>query len=229
MLSAAGDIGNIQANVRPVIVSLTAAPNPLTRGTILTLTAGGAADPDGARVAKVEFYYDTNGDGLFDKSVDARVGLDGSPRHGWSTGMDTGWLHSGTRTFFARSRDFAGAVSKPAVARVTVQAPQTRANYVGSYVGELKFSNGFVDVLTMDVSGQTRGYLSGTMHQETTGYDFTFTATILKNNRLSFVFGGDGSGSGSGTISADRTTISGTFSSQVGRQRSSGTFRVTRV
>jgi len=228
MLSAPGDIGNIQANVRPVIVSLTATPNPLTRGTILTLTAGGAADPDGARAAKVEFYYDSNSDGLFEKSVDASVGSDGSPRHGWNTGMDTGWLHSGVRTFFARSRDYAGAVSKPAVARVTVQSPETRANYVGSYLGELKFSNGFVDVLTMDVTGQTRGYLSGTMHQETAGYDFTFTATILKNNGLSFVFGGDGSGSGSGTISADRTTISGSFSSLVGGTRYKGTFRVTR-
>lgn len=227
-LSASGDVGSIVANVRPLIGSLTATPNPVVRGTALTLVAGGVSDPDGTRVAKVEFYRDANADGLFQKSIDPLVELDGSPRHGWNAVLGTSGLATGVQVYFARSRDYAGAVSKPAVVRVTVQTPQQKTNYVGSYVGGLKFSDGFVDVLTMEVTRQTRGYLSGTMHQETAGYDFTFTATILKNDRLSFVFGGDGSGSGSGTVSADRTTISGSFSSQVGRQKSSGTFRVTR-
>ncbi|MDY0170569.1 MAG: phosphatase PAP2 family protein, partial [Thermoguttaceae bacterium] len=69
-------------NVVPVMAALTADPNPLTRPGNLTLTATGVSDPDGT-VDLVEFYRDTNGDGLLDAG-DELLGTDTDGNDGWS-------------------------------------------------------------------------------------------------------------------------------------------------
>ncbi|MDY0171237.1 MAG: hypothetical protein RBS80_32150, partial [Thermoguttaceae bacterium] len=61
-------------NLAPVVAALTAAPNPVTRPGDLTLTALGVTDLDGT-VVQVEFYRDTNGNGVLDLGDELLVPL----------------------------------------------------------------------------------------------------------------------------------------------------------
>ena len=93
----------------PVIVSLDANPDPITRGGALTLTANDVSD--NVSVASVEFYYDVNGNSTIEVGVDLLLGADADAAGGWTiTGDadDTKSLPLGANTFMARALDGEG-------------------------------------------------------------------------------------------------------------------------
>jgi hypothetical protein len=218
-------LGLTATNMRPRIATLTASPNPVRKGSMLALVAGGVADADG-KVAKVEFYRDANGDGLFQKNIDKQVGLDGSPRKGWSTYIDTSVLAAGNYTYFARSRDNLGEVSKPAVARSTVTLT---TSYIGVWRGTATFTKGDTGTtpLTMNVTSQIRqAYFSGTFTQLDT---FNFLATIGKKNRFTMTFSKGTTGTASGTIDLTTMSLRGSFDVTNADGRFAGSFVLTKV
>lgn len=217
----------LSANIRPNIGGLTASPDPVPAGAVLALIANNVSDPEGG-VAKVEFYRDSNGNDLFEKSIDTLIGLDGSPRHGWSLVVSTSGFPTGPNTFYARTRDDGGEVSKPAVVLATVQG---KLNLIGSYSGSIIFDHGAgQDVLQIDVTSQTRqAYFDGTYHQVGADLDFTFDGTIGKNSTFTMVYAGAGTGTAIGTLSADGLTLSGTFKTLSNGKTLTGHFSVHRI
>jgi hypothetical protein len=103
------------ANSQPVIATVTDSPDPIVRGQLITLTANTVSDPDGT-VAKVEFYRDTNGNGVLDVPIpadgatpavpgDQLLFTDSSATDGWKwLGVTTGFS-VGSNTYFARAQD----------------------------------------------------------------------------------------------------------------------------
>ncbi|MCK4283882.1 MAG: VCBS repeat-containing protein, partial [Candidatus Brocadiae bacterium] len=70
-----------KVNDRPVVVSLTGSPDPISRGDMLTLVASGVSDSDGV-VDYVTFYHDADGDGIWTGS-DHWLGVDTNGSNGW--------------------------------------------------------------------------------------------------------------------------------------------------
>ncbi|NLS94332.1 MAG: hypothetical protein GXX96_19405 [Planctomycetaceae bacterium] len=99
---------NPRENTPPVVATLTAAPDPVTRSDNLTLSAGGVSDTDGS-VTRVEFY---RGQTL--------LGVDEDGTDGWSLTVATADWPLGEQTLFARAQDNAQAWSGPASTSVTV-------------------------------------------------------------------------------------------------------------
>lgn len=197
-------------NLRPSIGGLTDSPDPVTKGANVTLVASGVSDPEGA-VAKVEFYRDINGNGIFEKSIDPQIGLDGSPRRGWNFVYNTTPCPSGWNTFFARTRDNLGQVSKPAVTKCFVVG---KINYVGHYRGPITFTKGGSGVNTIDlyINSQASGILTGNLQQP--GMTIGFKATLGKNYNYSVVLSGPVTGSGTGTYNPVTATINCTFTAK---------------
>ncbi|MCK4283949.1 MAG: VCBS repeat-containing protein, partial [Candidatus Brocadiae bacterium] len=92
-------------NGRPVVTAVTASPNPVPYGDDLTLTATGVADVGGA-VVEVEFYRDTNKNGVYNEGADELLIGDGvvydSLSDSWSI---TFAAVTDTTIFFARAKD----------------------------------------------------------------------------------------------------------------------------
>lgn len=218
-------VGVTAVNARPTIAALTASPNPAIKGDRVALVATGVADSDGT-VAKVEFYRDANGDGLFEKDVDPLVGLDGSPSKGWNAYVDTSSLAVGNYTYFARSRDNLGEVSKPAIVQCKVQ---TGVSLLGQWTGTANFTKGSSGTqgLQMNVTSQTgMAYFSGTLSVLDT---FEFNATIGKNNKVTMTFSKGTSGSATGTLDLTQMTFTGSFSVKNSDGSFAGTFSLTKV
>ena len=91
-------------NQPPSVESLSDSPDLVTRCNTLTLTANGVSDLHGA-VSKVEFYRDSNGDGVLDVSTDQYLGQDSIPAGGWSWSGSTAGFSLGTNRYFARAQD----------------------------------------------------------------------------------------------------------------------------
>jgi hypothetical protein len=105
-------------NQPPVIDSLSAEPNPVTRPADLTLTATGVNDVDG-QVVRVEFYRDTNGSGEWEDG-DELLDADEDGTDGWTWTMSTADWALGAHTFLARAEDDQGEWSEAAVGVVDV-------------------------------------------------------------------------------------------------------------
>ena len=99
-----------EVNERPTIGGLADAPDPVTAGEVLTLTASGVNDVDGT-VGLVEFYRDENGNGTLETSVDLLLGSDAVEGDGWALDADTSGWSLGTYTYMARAQDDDGAWS----------------------------------------------------------------------------------------------------------------------
>lgn len=99
---------NPRDNTPPVVATLTAAPDPVTRLDNLTLSAGGVSDMDGS-VTRVEFY---RGQTL--------LGVDEDGTDGWALTVAAADWPLGEQTLFARAQDNAQAWSDPASTSVTV-------------------------------------------------------------------------------------------------------------
>ena len=106
-------------NNLPTLASLASSAATAKRGTPVTLTAKGPVDVDG-KVAKVEFYYDTNGNGVFDDGTDLKIDEDASALGGYTLAyiVPLG-APLGTMAFFARATDNDGGVGAPVSITIT--------------------------------------------------------------------------------------------------------------
>jgi subtilisin-like proprotein convertase family protein len=97
---------NPLVNTKPVIAYIIDSPDPVIKGSLLTLTANGVSDPDaGDAVDKIEFYRDANGNSALDPAIDLLLGSDSDASDGWSVSVDTTVLPAGTNRYFARAFD----------------------------------------------------------------------------------------------------------------------------
>jgi hypothetical protein len=106
----------------PTVGTLADTPDPVTAGNSVTLTAGGAASPDGT-VASVSFYRETNGEpGLqVGAEGDTPVGADTTPAGGFfSASASTTGLADGISTYWAQAADDLGLTGSPASTTNTV-------------------------------------------------------------------------------------------------------------
>ncbi|MCH9021287.1 MAG: hypothetical protein IID32_00800 [Planctomycetes bacterium] len=118
-------------NTPPVVVSVTASPDPVVQGAPLTLQANGVADSDGS-VVQVAFYLDSNKNGSLEVGLDIVLGLDESGADGWETVAVTNGFSIGLNQIFARALDDEGAWSTAVSVQVTVTAPPNRFPTIGS-------------------------------------------------------------------------------------------------
>ncbi len=126
----------LQSDEPPVIGSLSADPDPVTRPAKITLTAHDVQDPDGTVVA-VAFFRDANGNGTLEFLQDELLGYDINGSDGWSLSAGTGGFEPGSHGFFAVAHDNDGnwgqAVSTTALvlnAAPSVEALVARPNPV---------------------------------------------------------------------------------------------------
>jgi hypothetical protein len=107
----------------PVIGSLTAAPNPVTHGQILALTATDVTDQNGDEtISLVRFYRDSDASGSWEET-DQVLATDTSPDGGWTwLGVVPDTWDDGPNTFFARASDEDGGWSDTAQTTCTVWA-----------------------------------------------------------------------------------------------------------
>ncbi len=108
-------------NIAPVVTSVNAAPDPVTRSGYLTLTAQ-ANDTDG-EVVQVAFYRDSNGDGVWDAEDEL---LDGEAVHDpvtgtWTLAVNTADWALGEHLLLARALDNDGAWSEAVDTTVTIE------------------------------------------------------------------------------------------------------------
>ena len=94
----------------------------------MTLTANGVTDSDGT-VAKVEFYRDTNGNGVIDVGTDTLLGTDTSSSGGWTYTASTSGFPLGSNTYLARAQDNSSVWSSTVTATGTINdgEPDRRA------------------------------------------------------------------------------------------------------
>jgi len=159
----------------PVISDLTATPAQVTRRMSFTLSVGAAADDVG--VAKIDFYRDSNNNGVLDVGTDVLMGTDTSPPSadgGWSFVTNANGLLIGTQMFFARAADADGELSNvlsvgvevvaaaPVIALTATPGPVTAGSPItlnvqvvesDSAVGSVRFyrddnGNGVLDIGT---------------------------------------------------------------------------------
>ena len=104
----------------PWIASLSAAPDLVIRPGEITLTAHDVPEAD-RTLARVAFYRDTNGNGVWDEGEDQLLGVDEDGSNGWSLTVPTTDWSPGTQTFYARAQDIGGAWSPTVSATATVQ------------------------------------------------------------------------------------------------------------
>ncbi|MCX5671577.1 MAG: peptidylprolyl isomerase [Planctomycetota bacterium] len=112
----------VQAAVNPPsIQTLRGGPDPVVRGAqTLTLEAVNVLDVAGGGVTKVEFFRDSNGNGLFEPGTDQLLGTDTNGGNGWSiTVLTDGWT-PGHTAFFARAQDTDNNGSPPREITVAV-------------------------------------------------------------------------------------------------------------
>jgi hypothetical protein len=213
------------ANARPRVTTLTASPSPVSKGTRMTLTAGGVSDANGT-VTGVEFWRDRNGNGVFEKKLDQFLGADSSARKGWKASVDTAGLALGKYTFFARARDNAGAVSAPAATQCRVRAP---FSLLGRWTGTATFTRGDhgTSPLKMNVTRQpNQTSFSGTMTQLDT---FSFAAVIGRDDTFTMTFSNGTSGTATGTLNVKQLTMTGAFTVKTGDGTFGGTFSLKKV
>jgi len=110
--AASVDVGR-----RPIIVGLTDSPDPVYPAILLHLTATDVSDIDG-NVDMVQFYLDSNMDGVLQPGSDLLLGVDTTLADGWSLAINPTW-GGGTWRYFARARDNDGLFN------LDSHAPQT--------------------------------------------------------------------------------------------------------
>ncbi|MCA3004787.1 MAG: hypothetical protein IOD15_05415, partial [Phycisphaerales bacterium] len=113
---AAGLFGGVTAgtvtitNRMPTVTSVASSTSVVSLpGNALTLTASGAADPDGT-IAAVRFYLD-DGDGVFTLTGDTLLGQDSSSAGGFTFAVNTASIDAGVRRVFAVAIDNDGDLS----------------------------------------------------------------------------------------------------------------------
>lgn len=113
----------VRVNSAPVMVNLTSSVPNATFGRSATLTAT-VSDPDNNAVG-VTFYFDKNGDGVFNSSDDISLGYDSNGSDGYTANftVQENWGVSSGR-FYANVRDAEGLWgANPAVIQMTFNRP----------------------------------------------------------------------------------------------------------
>jgi subtilisin family serine protease len=110
-----------QANQPPTIGSLTASPNPVPVGSVLTLTASSVADSDGT-VANVKFYRESNGVPGLQAGSGGDLLLATDAVAPYQASVSTTGLTPGSYTYYAVATDNRGATSAVRSAASTVIA-----------------------------------------------------------------------------------------------------------
>jgi len=104
----------------PWIQSLAASPDLFERGTALTLTAKGVTSFPGKTVTKVEFFRDSNGNGILEPGTDQYLGDGTQSASDWTIKPSTVDWTAGPTKFFARAQDSSSTGSSPSeVSEVT--------------------------------------------------------------------------------------------------------------
>lgn len=75
----------------PVIAELSASPNPVSQGQLVTLTASDVIDPDGSPIVAVQFYRDADGDGAINPSIDDFLGSGSQFAVDWLLALTASW------------------------------------------------------------------------------------------------------------------------------------------
>jgi hypothetical protein len=106
-------------NTGPVIKRLVVAPSKVVIGKTLNLIASGAKDADGT-IDRVDFYVDSDKNGVLDVGTDELVNSDTSAVGGWKVSIPTADLDPGEYTVFAQATDNDVDVSDVSTAALTV-------------------------------------------------------------------------------------------------------------
>src|SRR5205823_5511201 len=137
---AAGTLGTFSVNISatpPTIASLSDSPDPVIRPNNLTLTAN-SVTAGGSSISAVEFYRDTNGNGILDVGADTLLGSDMDAAGGWSVAVSTLGFPLNANSYFSRAQNADGFWSnvvsttgiannaKPTIASLSVPADVTR-------------------------------------------------------------------------------------------------------
>ncbi len=180
---AAGATGMVTAVDMPTIGSLSDSPDPLTHGDTLALTANSVADPDGT-VAKVEFYWDANGNGTLDMGTDTLLGEDTSSTGGWTWSGSTAGFAIGENTYFARAQDDDEDWSQGASTTGTVAAVGDEGDFVTRFYQECLQREPDADGLNNWVTDLNAGTRTGSDVAE----GFMFSAEYLLRYRTDSEF-----------------------------------------
>ncbi len=124
----------------PGIRRLSVSPDPITQGSMLTLSAHGVLDI-GGRVASVAFYRDTNGDGLLDAD-DELLGTDTDVSNAWGVTVSTATFPLGSQTYFAVATDNDPVpLTSDAVSATGTVVDQPPASANDIYVADIQFDS----------------------------------------------------------------------------------------
>ena len=131
-----GAIGAVRAattrvTLAPVVGSIVASPDPVSRGQNFTVTASDVSDPDGS-VKSVEFWLDRDANGVIDPKFDLKLGTDYLGSDGWSLTTTSTRLANGVNTLLARAIDNSNLPGQPAQTTVTVDPLPTIAKLVAA-------------------------------------------------------------------------------------------------
>jgi uncharacterized delta-60 repeat protein len=104
------------------IESFAANPNPVTAGSLVTLTVSGIVNSNPtSTIAQVAFYVDTNGDGILEPGTDQLLGYGTNNSGTWTfTFATTGLTAGNTYTLFAQAADNYGVLSDPVTVSLQV-------------------------------------------------------------------------------------------------------------
>ncbi|HLL91065.1 MAG TPA: galactose oxidase-like domain-containing protein, partial [Tepidisphaeraceae bacterium] len=110
----------LDATAAAVVGVLSDSPDPVTAGTLLTLTATSVSDGgDGGGIATVEFFRESNGQPGFQPG-DVLINADTNGTDGWTATAPTSGLSAGTYTYYARAVNAFGVTGTAAVTTSTV-------------------------------------------------------------------------------------------------------------
>ncbi len=131
------------SNLVPTITAVTRSIDPVVNlGDTITLTATGAADVDGT-IARVEFYRDADGNGVFNADTDTLIGQDTSAVGGYTLTVSTQDFATGTNRYFARAIDNDGTASPAVTVTGRINATPTFTTFsssVGTVVRKTAFT-----------------------------------------------------------------------------------------
>lgn len=112
--------GTVNPVVLPVVGALAVSATALTRPANLTLTASSVSDPGGYGVTAVQFYRDSNANGVLDAATDQLLGTDSNGADGWTWTGSTLGFDVGTNRYFSRAQSAPGVWGAAAVKTNTI-------------------------------------------------------------------------------------------------------------
>jgi cyclophilin family peptidyl-prolyl cis-trans isomerase len=209
----------------PTVSALTFSPTLITMpGGPVKLTAT-ASDPDDS-VAKVEFFYDTNNNGVFDAASDALLGIGTLTNGKWVlylSGSGTAAFRSGPAVIFARATDTWGLTglgkftatvnAPPTVTALLATDPVQRGNKITLTATGVQDPDGTVSKVVFYVDSNGNGQLdssdkslgNGTLVAGTTNYVLSVSTAGFPSGSVKFFARATDNKGGTGTAVATTT------------------------